>query len=118
MGIVAIINMLLPVLANLLGSTGATNPALTNLISQLGAGITTLIANLIAGKSATSDITAVLQAIQAEVNALKAGTSLFTLNEANCINALDKAVQDALTSYTAAQATDNPALLTPLTETL
>lgn len=118
MGILTIITALLPILTNLLGTEGVISPNLEALITKLAGAIPTLIASLITGKSATSDVLAVLQAIQTEVNALKSSNTLFTLNQANEINALDTAITNAITSYTASTTTDNPSNLTPLPETL
>lgn len=116
MGILAIINLLAPILLNLLGTSGVINPSLSALITKLTSGITTLVAALIGGGGATADVEAVLQAIQVEVNTLKTSTQLFTLNEANEINALDTALSNALAAYTASTKVDDPSDLTPLPE--
>ena len=118
MGILSIITSLLPTLLNLLGTTGVIPSNLTALITSLAASIPVLIGELISGKSATTDVLAVLKAIQSEVNALKASNTLFTLNQANEINALDAGVVNAINSYQGATVTTDPSTLTPLPEVL
>lgn len=118
MAIVSLIATLLPILLSLLGTEGVISPTLSALITQLAGAIPALIAGLVTGKSVTADIVTVLQAIQTEVNTLKTGSSLFTLNQANEINALDSAITNALNAYTASTTTDNPSNLTPLPEAL
>lgn len=118
MAIVTLISTLLPILLSLLGTEGIISPSLSGLITQLAAAIPALITGLINGKSATAEIVTVLQAIQSEVNALKTGSTLFTLNQANEINALDSAITNALNAYTASTTTDDPSNLTPLPEVL
>lgn len=118
MGIVSLISLLVPILLNLLGTEGVINPSLEALITKLASAIPTLIASLISGKGATADVLAVLQAIQAEVAALKSSNTLFTLNQANEINALDTGISDAIKAYTNATTKDDPSNLTPLPEVL
>jgi precorrin isomerase len=117
-GIVAIITTLLPILTNLLGTTGIISPTITALISKLAGAIPALVAGLIQGKTVTADILVILQGIQTEVNALKSSNALFTLNQANEINALDLAISNAITSYQASTTKTDPSNLTPLPETL
>ena len=114
MGILSLISILLPVITNLLGTSGVVSPNLAALITKLAAAIPTLIEAIVSGKGVTVDIVAALQAVQTEVNALKTSTTLFTLNQANEINALDAAISNAITSYTASTTTDDPSNLTPL----
>lgn len=118
MSILALVQLLLPVLLNLLGSSGVISPSLGNLIGQLAAAIPTLISSLLSGGGVTNEILAVLQAIQSEVNALKQNTNVLTQNEANEINALDAGITDALNAYKASLVTTDPSNLTPLPESL
>lgn len=118
MGILTIISALLPSLISLLGTTGVIPANLSALIQKLAAAIPALIAGLIAGKTVTADILVSLQAIQAEVNVLKSSNTLFTLNQANEINALDTGITNAINAYTASTKVDNPSNLTPLPEVL
>ncbi len=114
MGILAIVQLLLPVLTGLLSSEGVVAPGLANLITQLASAIPTLVASLISGKGVTSDVIAVLTAIQSEVTTLKNSTTVMTIAQANLITAFDKAITDALNAYQNSKVTDDPSNLTPL----
>lgn len=119
MGIFALITTLLPLLTQLLGSSGVISPNLAGLVGKLAASIPTLIQSFIAGKgSATAEIETILQELETEVNVLKNGTTLFTLNEANLINAVTLAISNAIAAYKASAVADDPSMLTPLPETL
>lgn len=115
MGIATIIGLLLPILTNALGAEGVIPPNLLGLVGTSGTTLATLIAQLVAGKkNITADELAVLQAVMSEINALKASGTLFTLNEANEINALGSGISDAITAYEASLVTTDPSNLTPL----
>jgi hypothetical protein len=115
MGVLTIITLLLPTLTNLLGSTGIISPSLASLIGKVSSAIPTLVASLISGKSASSDIVAVLEAIKTEVDALKTSTTaLLTLNQWNEITALDVALTSSIASYKNAVVIDDPSNLTEL----
>lgn len=118
MGILSIITGLLPLLVNLLTSDGIISKSLSSLIINLSTAIPALVAGLLNGGGVTNDIIVVLQAIQAEVNALKTSSAVFTLNQANEINALDTAITAAIKAYNTAKVTDDPSNLTPLPTTL
>ena len=119
MGIATIIGLILPLLSQLLGSEGVISPNLAGLIGKLAGAIPSLVASLISGKgSVTSEILAILQAIQQEVDALKTSGVLLTLNQANEINALDAAITDAINAYNESLKTTDPSNLGPLPENL
>lgn len=118
MSIALILQLLLPTLLNLLGTEGVISPSLSSLVTKLASAIPTLIASLISGSGVTNDILAVLRAVQTEVNALKASSTLLTLNQANEINALDKGIADAIAAYQASTVATDPSTLMPLPETL
>ena len=119
MTIAALLSLLLPVLTSALGSSGVINPNLAELIAKIGSIIPTLITDLIAGRgSVSSEILAVLKAIQGEVDTLKQSNVLLTLNQANEINALDAAITDAINAYNESLKTTDPSNLTPLPEKL
>src|SRR5882762_9582929 len=98
MGIAALLQILLPLLTSVLSSEGVIPDSLKNLITSLGMAIPTLITGLISG-SPSDKILSALQAIQTEVNALKSSGTLFTLNQANIINAIDNGISDAIVAY-------------------
>lgn len=117
MAIAALIQLLLPLLANVLGTEGVIPGNLSKLIVTLGAAIPTLIEGWISG-TPSDRILATLKAIQQEVDALKATGTLFTLNQANIINALDSGISDAVIAYEASLKVTDPSTLTPLPENL
>jgi hypothetical protein len=119
MGIASIITLLLPILTSVLGAEGVIPSNLTGLAASSATTLATLVAQLIAGKkSVTAETQAALQAVLSEIAALKASGTLFTLNQANEINALDSGISDAITAYQASLVTTDPSNLTPLPTTL
>lgn len=119
MGIASIISLLLPILTNALGAEGVIPPNLLGLVGTSGTTLATLVAQLVAGKkSVTAEALAALQALQSEINALKTAGAVFTLNEANEINALDSGLSDAITAYEDSLKETDPSNLTPLPTTL
>jgi hypothetical protein len=119
MEIAALIQLLLPILTTGLGVAGVIPTNLLGLVGTSGATLATLIAQLVAGKkSVTAESLAALQAVQSEINALKTTGAVFTLNQANEINALDSGLSDAVTAYQISLVTTDPSNLTPLPTTL
>jgi hypothetical protein len=116
MEIAALIQLLLPILTTALSATGIIPSNLTTLISTSASTLATLVSQLISGnKTVTGSALIALQAVQSEIAALKAANvALFTLNEANEINALDSGITDAITAYQASQVKTDPSNLTPL----
>jgi hypothetical protein len=119
MGIVSIISLLLPILTSALGTEGVIPSNLIGIVGTSATTLATLIAQLVAGKgSVTAESLAALQAVQTEINALKTAGAVFTLNQANEINALDSGISNAITAYENSLKTDDPSNLTPLPTTL
>lgn len=119
MEIAAIIQLLLPILTTGLGVAGVIPSNLTGIVGTSASTIATLISQLVSGnKTVTADTMAVLQAVTSEINALKASGTLFTLNQANEINALSAGISDAVMAYQASLVTTDPSNLTPLPTTL
>jgi hypothetical protein len=113
--IAAIIQLLLPIITTGLGVAGVIPPSLTGLVGSSASTLSTLITQLVSGKkTVTADALVALQAVLSEVAALKTAGVLFTLNEANEINALSSGISDAITAYQASLETTDPSNLTPL----
>ncbi len=116
---VTIIMLLLPVLQAGLQTAGVLPSNYSSLItSSLGA-LAPLVKQLLGQTTITDKELAVLQAVKAEIDALKASNvATFTLNDANEINALDAAIFDAITAYQSSKVKTDPSNLTPLPTTL
>lgn len=109
--------MLLPILTMGLGAAGVIPTNLLPLIGASGTAVGTLIANLTSGKKTVDSVAlAALQAVKSEIDALKTAGVLFTLNQANEINALDAGMSDAITAYEASLVKTDPSNLTALPE--
>jgi len=116
MSVFMLVQTMLPLLTNLLGTTGVISPNLSGLIGKLSASVPTLVSALTSGGGVTAEVMAVLQAVQAEIFALKGNNALLTQNQQNEIATLEKAITDALKAFNAARVTDDPSNLTPLPE--
>lgn len=115
MEIAALIQMLLPTLTTALGVAGVIPSNLLPLVGSSATALGTLVSQLLGGNKTVSGVAlAALQAVQTEINALKSSGVLFTLNQANEINALDSGISDAITAYEASLVTTDPSNLTPL----
>lgn len=115
MEIAAIIQLLLPIITTGLGVAGVIPSNLTDLVKASAETVATLISQLVLGnKTVTEDVLAGLKAVLSEVDALKTAGALFTLNQANEINALDSGITDAITAYQASLVKTDPSNLTPL----
>jgi hypothetical protein len=117
--IASIIQLLLPIITSGLGVAGVIPPSLTGLVGTSAATVATLISQLVSGnKTVTADALAGLQAVLSEIAALKTAGVLFTLNQANEINALDSGISDAITAYQDSLVKTDPSNLTPLPTSL
>jgi hypothetical protein len=117
--IAGLITLLLPILTSALGAAGVIPPNLNGLVGTSASTLATLISQLVSGKkTVTAEALVALQAVTSEINALKTSGAVFTLNEANEINALDSGISDAINAYQASLVTTDPSNLTPLPTTL
>lgn len=115
MEIAALISLLLPVLTAGLQTAGVLPGNYSQLISTSIAPIITLVNTLIGQGTITDKELAALNAVSAEIEALKkANIATFTLNQANEINALEAAIAAAITAYQKSRVITDPSNLTPL----
>lgn len=115
MNISSILQFLLPLLSSSLTAEGLIPANLQGLVGASAAAIATLVSQLIGGNKTPSAIAlAALQAVKTEIDALKASGTLFTLNQANEINAVDLGMSDAITAYENSLKVTDPSNLTPL----
>lgn len=117
MAISSLLQLLLPLLSSILGSEGVIPDNLKNLVTSLATAIPTLISGLFSGTPQDKTL-ATLKAIMDEVNALKTSGTLFTLNQANIINAIGGGISDAIVGYEKSLLVDDPSNLTQLPENL
>lgn len=115
MEISVLIQLLLPILTTGLSAAGVVPSNLLPFISSSASALANLISQLVSGKTTVGSASlAALQAVQAEVAALKAANILVTLNQANEINALSSGFADAITAYQGSLVKTDPSNLTPL----
>lgn len=115
MEIAVLLQILLPVLTTALGATGVIPTNLLPLVGSSASALATFVAGLLSGTKTVNSVSlAALQAVKTEIAALKTANVLFTLNQANEINALDSAITDAITAYQDSLVKTDPSNLTPL----
>lgn len=113
MTITAIISLVLTLLPTILSDAGVIPAPIAALIAQLSAAIPGLITNLTEGKGATSDIVAILSALQTELTTLQ-GSGTLSSEKLQLAQSLDADLTAALSAYQAAEVKDDPSTLTPL----
>lgn len=111
--IISIITGLANTLLTTLAGQGVLSTNLSKLISTLLASAATLFAAFTSGGTKSSELAAVLAAIQNDLAALKSDTSLNPSVIAQ-LQESERLLQAAVTAYQAAQVKTDPSTLTPL----
>lgn len=112
--ILTVIALIIQLLPGILQSAGVISPAMSKLISQLGAAVPGLITSLAQGKSVPDDVLALLKAFQSEIAALKASPTTLAPGALQMADSLDSALTSALAAYEDAGKKTDPSNLTDL----